>query len=48
MVEIRDDSIVLMKEPASFVDCMRGLHKEMWEGSDVQEYVESERAAWKQ
>lgn len=48
LVEIRDDSILLMREPEDYVEHMRGLHKEVWEGIDAQEYVASERKAWKE
>ena len=48
LVEVREASIVLMKEPLDYVEHMRGLHKEVWEGIDAQEYVDSERDAWKQ
>lgn len=47
LVEIRDHSIVLFKEPTDYVAHMRGLHKEIWEGIDVQEYIDGERGAWK-
>jgi AbrB family looped-hinge helix DNA binding protein len=47
LFEVRDDSIVLLKEPSSFVEHMRGLHKEIWKDVDAQEYVDNERDAWK-
>lgn len=48
LVEVREDSILLMKEPTNYVEHMRGLHKDVWEGIDAQEYVDSERDAWRQ
>jgi AbrB family looped-hinge helix DNA binding protein len=48
LVEVREHSIVLMKEPVDFVEHMLGLHKDVWEGIDAQEYVDNERDAWKQ
>jgi AbrB family looped-hinge helix DNA binding protein len=48
LVEVRENSMVLMREPSSYVDYMRGLHKEIWNDVDAQEYVDGERDAWKQ
>jgi AbrB family looped-hinge helix DNA binding protein len=46
IVEIRGDSIVLSPEPTDYVAYMRGLHAEVWEGVDVDEYLRQERDAW--
>ncbi len=46
LVEVRDGSIVLVPEPHDFVQRLRGLHREVWEGVDAQAYVDSERDAW--
>jgi len=48
LVDVRDDSLIIMKEPEDFVEHMQGLHKEIWDGLDAQEYVDTERDAWKQ
>ena len=39
LVLCKDDRIVLIPKPQSFVDKMAGLHKEVWEGSDAQAYL---------
>ena len=39
-------SIALSAPPASFTAAMRGLHKEVWEGVDIDKWLEEERSAW--
>ena len=43
LVDVRDGSIVLVPEPHDFVQHLRGLHREVWEGIDAQVYVSDER-----
>jgi hypothetical protein len=35
-----------MPEPPDYARRLRGLHREVWEGIDVDEYVRREREAW--
>lgn len=46
LVEVRDNAIILMPEPHDYARRLRGLHREIWEGIDVDEYVRREREAW--
>jgi AbrB family looped-hinge helix DNA binding protein len=46
LVEVRDNSILLIPEPHDYAGRLRGLHREVWEGIDVDEYVRREREAW--
>lgn len=46
LVEVRDRSIVLLPEPKDYAQALRGLHREVWDGVDVQEYIDHERDAW--
>lgn len=46
LVEVRDGSILLVPEPADHVEHLRGLHSEVWEGIDTDEYLRQEREAW--
>jgi AbrB family looped-hinge helix DNA binding protein len=46
LVEVQDGVIVLIPEPADAVEQLRGLGKEIWEGVDVQEYIDGERDGW--
>jgi AbrB family looped-hinge helix DNA binding protein len=46
LVEIRGNAIILMPEPHNFARRLRGLHREVWDGIDVDEYVRREREAW--
>lgn len=46
LVEIRENSILLIPEPDNYSEVLRGLYGEIWEGIDAQEYVRGEREAW--
>lgn len=46
LVEIRDGSILLVPESIDPVEALRGLHSEIWEGIDTDEYLRREREAW--
>jgi AbrB family looped-hinge helix DNA binding protein len=46
LVEVRDNAIILMPEPHDYARRLRGLHREVWDGIDVDEYVRREREAW--
>ncbi len=46
LVDVREDSIVLVPEPRDYAARLRGLHREVWEGVEPQEYVRQEREAW--
>jgi AbrB family looped-hinge helix DNA binding protein len=45
-VELRDNAMVLTHEPRDPVERMRGLHKEVWEGVDVEKYINELRGEW--
>lgn len=40
------DQLVLMQEPKDWVEYTRGLGKEVWEGVDVQQYIDELRGPW--
>ncbi|MBI4496438.1 MAG: AbrB/MazE/SpoVT family DNA-binding domain-containing protein [Chloroflexi bacterium] len=46
LVEIRDGSVVLVPEPQDYSQHLRGLHREIWQGSEPQAYVQQEREGW--
>jgi bifunctional DNA-binding transcriptional regulator/antitoxin component of YhaV-PrlF toxin-antitoxin module len=46
LVEVRDNTIVLMPEPRDYARRLRGLHRDVWEGVDTDEYLRREREAW--
>lgn len=46
LVDIQDGLIILMPEPTNYTQAMQGLHKEIWEGVDVQNYIDEERDSW--
>jgi AbrB family looped-hinge helix DNA binding protein len=46
LVDIQDGIMVLLPEPENYTEAMAGLHKEIWEGVDAQEYINQERNSW--
>jgi hypothetical protein len=46
-VELRGGYAVLLPEPQDYSQRLRGLHREIWEGVEPQEYVRQERDAWR-
>ncbi|HEY8694245.1 MAG TPA: AbrB/MazE/SpoVT family DNA-binding domain-containing protein [Chloroflexota bacterium] len=46
LVDAREGSFVLLPEPANYAEYLRGLHRDVWEGIEPQEYVRQEREAW--
>ncbi len=46
LIEVRVGYVVLMPEPHDYSQHLRGLHREIWEGIEPQEYVQREREAW--
>lgn len=46
LVEVRNGHILLMPEPGNYSQHLRGLHRQIWEGIEPQEYVQREREAW--
>jgi AbrB family looped-hinge helix DNA binding protein len=46
LVDVQDGMLILLPKPPSFSDALKGLHKEIWEGTDVDQYIEDERSTW--
>jgi AbrB family looped-hinge helix DNA binding protein len=46
LVDIQDGMIILMPQPANYARHLAGLHREIWEGIDPQQYVNEERGKW--
>ena len=46
LVDIQDGIIVLIPEPENYTEAMAGLHRDVWDGVDVDEYINEERDAW--
>ena len=46
LVEVKGETMILVREPANHVDHLSGLHEEIWHDVDVDEYLEGERTAW--
>ena len=46
LVDVRDGYVVLMPEPRDYSRHLQGLHHELWQDTEPQEYVRREREAW--
>jgi AbrB family looped-hinge helix DNA binding protein len=46
IVDIQDGMLVLLPEPDNYANHLAGLHREIWQGIDPQEYIHEERSAW--
>ncbi|MBA2754738.1 MAG: AbrB/MazE/SpoVT family DNA-binding domain-containing protein [Chloroflexia bacterium] len=46
IAHVRDGDIVLVPEHGDAVDQLRGLHREIWEGVDIDHYLDRERDSW--
>ena len=46
LVLSKKDRIVLIPQPEDFVSKMAGLHKEVWENNDTEDYLKKERQNW--
>ena len=46
LVDVRGGYVILMPEPRDYSRQLRGLHREVWEGIEPQDYVRQEREAW--
>jgi AbrB family looped-hinge helix DNA binding protein len=46
LVDVRGGYAVLLPEPQDSSQRLRGLHREIWEDVEPQEYVRREREAW--
>lgn len=46
LVEVEDGAIILVPKPIDPIEELRGLGREVWEGVDVQDYLDREREGW--
>jgi bifunctional DNA-binding transcriptional regulator/antitoxin component of YhaV-PrlF toxin-antitoxin module len=47
LADVRDGALVLTPEPSDYVARLQGLHRDVWEGVDPDEYLKAERDAWR-
>jgi antitoxin PrlF len=46
LVDVQGGVVMLIPESADPIEELRGLGREIWEGVDVQEYIDGERDGW--
>ena len=47
LIEIRDDLLILTPEPKSYTTRLAGLHAEIWQDINTDDYLKEEREAWR-
>ena len=47
LVDVQGDIVILIPKPLSYTQTLAGLHHEVWEGNEVQNYLSGERDSWK-
>ena len=43
---IDGDTVIICPKPVSFTDALRGLHREIWNNVNPEEWLKAERAEW--
>jgi AbrB family looped-hinge helix DNA binding protein len=46
LVDIQDGIMLLIPKPDNFTDGLAGLHQEIWQGVNTQQYIDEQRDAW--
>jgi AbrB family looped-hinge helix DNA binding protein len=46
IVDVQDGVIILTPEPSDYAERLAGLHSDVWEGVDSDQYLQAERNAW--
>ncbi|MDW7731497.1 MAG: AbrB/MazE/SpoVT family DNA-binding domain-containing protein [Methanolobus sp.] len=46
LVHVKEDKLILSKKTGNYTDKLRGLHKEVWENVDSEEFLKKERQSW--
>jgi len=46
VVQIEEDKLILSKKTGNYTDRLRGLHKEVWDNIDSEEFLIKERQSW--
>ncbi len=46
LVQVEEDRLVLSKKTGSYTENLRGLHKEVWENVDTEDFLKKERQSW--
>jgi AbrB family looped-hinge helix DNA binding protein len=46
IVDIQDGLMVILREPENYTQHLAGLHKEIWDDVDTNQYIAEERRAW--
>jgi AbrB family looped-hinge helix DNA binding protein len=46
LVDVQDGILILVPQPEDYATRLAGLHREIWEGVDIDAYLKGERDAW--
>lgn len=48
IIDVQGEHAVLLREPDDWAEKSFGLHKEVWQDLDTDDYVRRERQAWRE
>lgn len=48
LLDVQGEHATLIREPDDWAEKLIGLHRHVWEGIDVDEYLRHERASWRE
>lgn len=46
LLSVEGDKVVMRLRPRSYAEHLRGLHKEVWQDVEAEDYVRQERETW--
>ena len=46
LTHVEGDLLIIRQEPDDYVKALAGLHKEVWQDIDADEYLREERDSW--
>jgi len=46
IVDVEGDRVILKVKPANYSKRLKGLHKNIWKGTDAKKYIKGERSSW--
>jgi len=46
LVDIQDGIMILVPKPENYTHTLAGLHKEIWDSVDANQYVDEQRDSW--
>jgi AbrB family looped-hinge helix DNA binding protein len=48
IVNVEKEGLILRPKPKSYTRHLRGLHQNVWKGTETEQYIERERKSWEE